>query len=458
MGVCISTKNVILPTEEVDFGRHLKKNSILSKNIQTFFLALDETNIFSTDLCRFIVSFIYIDVQPQRTLLAGHKMYVSCVALTHDNTVCVSGGYDRVLLVWDVSKGEVIGELKGHKGCVSCCAISKNNELVLSGSRDGCIKLWSLKKLKCKYTFDYKTGYIYCLALTPDQKYIVSGGENKKVTITCLQLGGKRSLKGHTKNVTTVCVTEDQKWIISGSGDATLRKWNFQTGRCVAVIDAHQRNVLCSCLSYDNSFIVSAGRDKMIHLCDLDEPGKFRTLSVQKKFVRCIAITNDNRFVVAGYFDHTVKVWDVITAQQVAIFEGHASNVSCLTITADNRYVIAGDFNCNVRIWDLKHVYDFAAKKTNHVLQTHLEESRSFENIEEFGELGWKPPRSSVDQSESVARTDSSISQASLESLSLSPAYSLKFRNFAELKRPSSEKRNSPNLFETNFQDLQIYE
>ena len=81
------------------------------------------------------------------------------------------------------------------------------------------------------------TDSVQSVAVSRDNKYVVSGSKDNTIRIwNLLQKTQETVLKGHSSIVLSVTVTSDNKYIISSSGninysrynsDNTVRIWNF---------------------------------------------------------------------------------------------------------------------------------------------------------------------------------------------------------------------------------------
>ena len=62
----------------------------------------------------------------------GHRMTVSCCAVSADGTIFVSGSLDGTLKVWAIDRDQPLHTLSGHTGEVRGCAIAADGGSVLS--------------------------------------------------------------------------------------------------------------------------------------------------------------------------------------------------------------------------------------------------------------------------------------------------------------------------------------
>ena len=130
-----------------------------------------------------------------------HNDTVSSVGFNFDGTLCLTGGYDGYVKIWDVVTGELKQNLEGPEDIEWAQWHSKGNA-VIAGSRDGTIWMW-----------------------------MATDG-------SCLQV-----FAGHEGGVSQGCFSKDGKLVCSGGEDGTVRLWAPKTGICkhvFASFDAHQ--------------------------------------------------------------------------------------------------------------------------------------------------------------------------------------------------------------------------
>ena len=72
----------------------------------------------------------------------------------------------------------------------------------------------------------------------------------------------RRSLRGHSHFVSSVVISSDGQFALSGSWDGTLRLWEIATGKTTRRFVGHEKDVLSVAFSADNRQIVSGSRDK----------------------------------------------------------------------------------------------------------------------------------------------------------------------------------------------------
>ena len=88
-------------------------------------------------------------------------------------------------------------------------------------------------------------------------KIIISKTSKASVIIKELERDYKLFLEGHTSYVNSVAITSDNKYIISGSDDNTIRIWNLLKKRQETVLEGHTSYVNSIAITSDNKYIIS---------------------------------------------------------------------------------------------------------------------------------------------------------------------------------------------------------
>ena len=70
------------------------------------------------------------------------------------------------------------------------------------------------------------------------------------------------NLVGHSQPVMSVSISVDDKYLISGSLDCTIRRWSLQSRSCLVVYHAHQFPVWEVKFSPLGYYFASAGNDR----------------------------------------------------------------------------------------------------------------------------------------------------------------------------------------------------
>ena len=247
--------------------------------------------------------------QQVREPLTGHTGGVQSVAISpyklDENgggsaaRYIVSGSADKTIRIWNMETGQQVGEpLTGHTHGVQSVAISpyKLDEngggsaarYIVSGSSDKTIRIWNMETgQQVGKPFIGHTATVASVAISPynvDEngrgsaaRYIVSGSSDKTIRIWNMETGQQvgKPLIGHTAVVYSVAISPYKvdengggsaaRYIVSGSGDSTIRIWNMETGQQVGEpLTGHTAYVFSVAISPDGRYLVSGSADNQI--------------------------------------------------------------------------------------------------------------------------------------------------------------------------------------------------
>jgi len=109
----------------------------------------------------------------------SHSLWASCVKFSPNtqNPIVVSGGWDKLVKVWNLNNCKLVRDFSGHSGYINAVTVSPDGSLCASGGRDGTAMLWDLNDGKQLYSLD-AGGIIHALCFSPIRYWLCAATEN----------------------------------------------------------------------------------------------------------------------------------------------------------------------------------------------------------------------------------------------------------------------------------------
>jgi len=287
---------------------------------------------------------------------------VGSVALSPDAARALSSGPDKIIRLWNLKQGELLGELMGHRGAVNDLCFTPDGQRALSAGEDGLVYLWDLASASCLRTFTGHAGWVSSVAVSPDGRWALSGGRDKTLRLWDIATGVcLRTFSGHENLVRSARFGPCGRWFLSASFDKSLRLWEVASGRCLQVFAGHTDIIHAVAVGGQRRFAVSAGNDKTVRVWDLETGRCLRVLQEHFERVLAVGITSDDRWAISGSGDKLLRLWNLANGQCVQVFSGHTGAVTSLSLSPDGRWLVSGSHDQTVRVWELEWDYDFPA-------------------------------------------------------------------------------------------------
>ena len=129
-----------------------------------------------------------------------------------------------------------------------------------------------------------------------------------------------------------------------------------ETGE-VRQFSGHESGVMSVLFSPDNKLIISGSRDRSIRIWSVENGAEAQKLEGHEAGVWGLAITRDQRLLASCGPDHTVRIWDMATDQEIKVLRGHKSWVYCVAFSADGEFLLSGGVHSDdptTRLWSIK--------------------------------------------------------------------------------------------------------
>jgi len=166
----------------------------------------------------------------------GHTKDVLSVAFSADNRQIVSGSRDRTIKLWNT-----LGECKytieenGHTEWVSCVRFSPNtqNPTIVSGGWDKLVKVWNLGNCKLKTNLAGHSGYVNTVTVSPDGSLCASGGRDGTVRLWDLNEGKHLYSLDGGDTINALVFSPTRYWLCAAT-QSGIRIWDLETKTLVA--------------------------------------------------------------------------------------------------------------------------------------------------------------------------------------------------------------------------------
>ncbi|KAH8556694.1 WD40-repeat-containing domain protein [Umbelopsis sp. PMI_123] len=272
------------------------------------------------------------DVQTGTCLktLYGHEDSIICLDFDHAEGSLISSSYDASCRVWNLASQKCVGTLSGHSGIVRCLQVRENNH-VYTGSDDFTIRHWDLSLIPPARS---QSPSVMSTASSPSQSPRLDPQAHNdivpSITECCID-----TLEGHNGPVTAIFA--DEKHLVSGSADKTLKQWDLETGQCVMTLD-----VLWS----------SKGRTGIVDWGSIPQDDGNDGIYGESVGDFVGALQFWNFALASGTVDGKIRMWDLRTGQSHRTLTGHSGPITALQF--DEVHVVSGSLDKSIKIWDLR--------------------------------------------------------------------------------------------------------
>jgi len=215
------------------------------------------------------------------------------------------------------------------------------------------------------YTIDSEC-YIRSVCFSPDDKQLATGAEDKLVRVYDVATQAMlRSLAGHTMEIFSVDWTSNGQYILSGSGDKSIRVWDADEGKCTYTLVRPDKaegptGITCVAVSPDNQVAATGSLDKSIRFWGIQKGnflGQFAGHMGHQDSVYAVAFSPDGQFLASGSLDETLRLWDLSSLSVPrcqATFTGHKGWVLSIAFTLDGKWLLSGSKDLTIRFWDYR--------------------------------------------------------------------------------------------------------
>ncbi|NEO83426.1 MAG: response regulator [Spirulina sp. SIO3F2] len=225
-------------------------------------------------------------------------------------------------------------------------------------------------KMECLQVIMGHSYWVQTVAIADDNRTLVTGSKDSTIKTWDLFTGQElRTIRGHNASVLSIALSPESGKIISSSTDNTIKVWDFQSGEPIQVIDATKQDrhhkIYVVALSPDGKTLISASAEQSA------KPKFENDLEGLLSYLPSKSISP--LLGVVSFFRRSreIKLWDVQSGKVQGNLLGYSKGVTDLAVTPKGDLVVSGSRDHTVKVWDLQ------TKRTLNTLWGHTDEIRS---------------------------------------------------------------------------------
>ena len=164
-----------------------------------------------------------------------HSDRVSAIQIGDDDTLVVSGSWDRTLRILRAPEFETAAAIEAHSDRILDVAIQPGSARIASASQDHTLRLFNADGRELAEMVGHEGPVVRC-GFNARGTHLASASKDGSLRLWDGNSGAHlHTLVGHQDWVTDLHFTADDEHLVSSSLDGTLRAWRIADGACVSV-------------------------------------------------------------------------------------------------------------------------------------------------------------------------------------------------------------------------------
>jgi general transcriptional corepressor TUP1 len=184
-----------------------------------------------------------------------------------------AGSIDKVVRIWDIQTGQLIGRLIGHTESVYSVVFTPDGNGLVSGSLDCTLKLWNIESLLKSETGNTPLQHSTGSSDAQDEKK--DGGKNissctrnfvgHKVYFHIIKMLSSDTVQDY---VLSAAISHDGQLLVSGSRDRNVHFWDTNSAQVQLILQGHKNSVISVDLSTTGNLLATGSGDTTARLCE----------------------------------------------------------------------------------------------------------------------------------------------------------------------------------------------
>src|SRR5262249_54184695 len=160
----------------------------------------------------------------------------------------------------------------------------------------------------------------------------------------------------HSAKLTSVAISPDARYALTGGEDGIVRLWNMKTGEAIRefqppTIGFNLKMIWAVVFSPDGRYLLTSSAGARLLLWEVETGKQVQefTGAIDRAY---IAFSPDGRYLLTSGPNNTAILWDVQSGFQIRAFTGHTDVIGSVAFSPDGQRVLTGSDDKTARVWE----------------------------------------------------------------------------------------------------------
>jgi WD40 repeat protein len=289
-----------------------------------------------------------------RTLSGLRGTAVRSLSFSPDGKILAAGVWDDVVRIWDVASGRQVRQLGKKTEDLCWLAFSPDGKTLAVSSHDT-VRLWETAGWRERKPLQAKGGRVQAVAFSADGKYLL-GGEVGGVSSWNLAAGGVRVFHLGKGTYCAAISRNGDKVAASGSRGGGVVLWDGHTGKELQRFHGPPRRrreggATAVQFSPDGKTLAASGWDGFVLIWDVRSGKLLHQFGRGEADFWHVAFAPGGK-VLACAAERAVRLWDTATGKELLLPGAPCRAIESVTFTPDGKHIAWGEGNL-VRFTDV---------------------------------------------------------------------------------------------------------
>jgi WD40 repeat protein/transcriptional regulator with XRE-family HTH domain len=292
---------------------------------------------------------------------------IHSVAFSPDGKTVLTGGQDSLARLWDRATGREVREFIGHTKNVNSVAFSPDGKYILTGSDDHTARLWDAETGRQLRVVAANVAGVTTAAFTPDGKYFLTTGPgvmgHQQTVLWEVSTGrevrnldiGPGADYGHISTGVAISADGRTGLAVAYSTAQEADLFDLKTGKASCALTGHTGYLTSVAISPDGKYALTGSVDRTARLWEVGTCRQLRVFTDNASIVTAAVFSPDGKYVLTGHDDNKARLWDAASGAEVRELQGHSYWVTSVAFSPDGRYVLTGSEDGTARLWDIDY-------------------------------------------------------------------------------------------------------